>query len=558
MKKLVIVESPTKAKTLRRILGDGYIIKASLGHVMDLPEDELGVDIEKGFEPVYVPVKGKWRVIKDIKETSRKVSDVYLAMDPDREGEIISWHIANFIKSKVPVRRVVFHEITERAIKEAFRSPRDIDGNLVEAQKARRILDRLVGYKMSPVLWEKVRWGISAGRVQSAALRMIVDREREIEDFVPEEYFIIRAVFEKNREVFEAELEERIKDKDEALRIKERVEGSVPEVLRFERKEGYRNPPEPFITSTLQQEAWARYRFSAKKTMFIAQELYEGMDVGEGSVGLITYMRTDSPRLSDVAISMMRKFIEKEYGSEYSSPRNFSPRSKVAQEAHEAIRPTFVYRTPDKLSPYLPADHLKLYELIWRRALASQMARARVENLLADISCGGYIFRARGQRLIFDGFLKIYGSFDEKVIPELKEGEKLILKEVRVIRKTTQPPPRYTEASLIKALESNGIGRPSTYAVIISTLKERGYVRVEKGFLKPTNLGKIVSKLLSEYFPGIVDLKFTAHMEEELDKIASGEKGRKEMLEEFYSSFKDALDKAYKEMPRVKDGKHTG
>lgn len=555
--KLVIVESPTKAHTIQKFLGKDFKILSSFGHVRDLPKTKLGVDIENNFEPKYVVIPKARRVISLLKEEAQKSEKVILATDEDREGESIAFHLKEVLKldDKKPYERIVFHEITKPAIEEALKNPRKIDMNLVSAQQARRILDRIVGYKLSPLLWKKVARGLSAGRVQSVALRLIVEREKERENFVPQEYWEIKALFQKENKDFEAKLTEidekkieklEIGTKKEAERIVKDINGHEFEVLEIEEKKANRNPLPPFVTSTLQQEAWKRFYFSAKKTMKIAQDLYER--------GFITYHRTDSLNLSSSALNTAKKFIIDNFGEDYYQFRKFKTRAKTAQEAHEAIRPTFTENTPEKLKIKEKLDdaHFKLYDLIWRRFLATQMKPAIFAQKSILLGVKKYKFLATGQTLIFEGFLKVYPlSFNETGLPLLKKGEKIKPKEVVFSQRFTQPPPRYNEATLIKELEKNGIGRPSTYATIISTIQQRNYVKkdAQRRFY-PTDLGKVVSNLLTKHFPKIVDLKFTAKMEEDLDLIAKGEKDRVGVLKEFYIPFKENLEKKEKEISK--------
>lgn len=582
-KKLVIVESPAKAKTIGRILkpalakGDGYEVKATLGHVRDLPERKLGVDPDNGFKPRYALIKGKSKVIKEIKAAAKDASIIYLATDPDREGEAISWHLIEAAGlQNVKAKRVVFHEITQDAVNEAFRHPRDIDMNLVNAQQARRILDRLVGYKLSPLLWRKVRGGLSAGRVQSVAVRMVVEREREIENFVPTEYWSIEAELKQKEKdgKFRAKLEGtenskklNIPTENDAKDLVAKLKGASYTVSKVQHKTTSREPPPPFITSTLQQEAWRKLGFSSKQTMAIAQELYEGIPIGgEEPIGLITYMRTDSTHVTAQAITEAREYIKENYGPDYvpKSPRVFKKKVKGAQEAHEAIRPTSIKREPIALYPFLNKEQLKLYELIWNRMVASQMAAAVYNNTSIDIHATAretkYLFRATSSKVAFPGFLALYseGSDDEKeekekaLLPELSEGESLELLGLFPEQHFTKPPARYTEATLVKALEANGIGRPSTYAPILSTIQERGYVYKEKGRFKPGEIGITVTDLLKDYFPDIVDIGFTAQMESKLDSISWGERELVPVLQEFYGPLTSSLDRAMAEMPKVK------
>ncbi len=573
---LVIVESPTKAKTLTRylvpVLGRGVTVKASYGHVRDLPESKLGVDTEKAFEPTYEILSGSKKVVSELKSAAKKKEQVWLATDLDREGEAIAWHVCHAIgmangKVDERVRRVVFPEITPEAIEQAFRHPRDIDLHLVDAQQARRVLDRLVGYKLSPLLWRKVRPGLSAGRVQSVALRLIVDREREIDAFVPQEYWTIEVPFDTEQdERFSSSLHSvggkkiEIGNEEDATRhvVAIRAAGSytVSEVRRREQKQ---NPPRPFITSTLQQEAARKLNFSARKTMVVAQQLYEGVELGpEGQVGLITYMRTDSVHLAPGAVQEIRSAIKERYGDHYlpSKPRVFRSK-KGAQEAHEAIRPTHAARHPDSIQQYLEPDQMRLYRLVWERSIACQMTEALFDATSVDIAAGDHLLRATGRVMLFDGFLVVYreGRDDEEEeaegrLPELTEGQTLRLVDVIPTQHFTQPPPRYTEASLVKALEENGIGRPSTYAPTLSTLVDREYVNVDQRRLFPTDVGIVVTDLLVEHFPQIVDLKFTANIEEDLDEIARGHKDWPEVLRQFYDPFERLLEKKDKEITR--------
>jgi len=579
-RRLVIVESPAKARTVSRMLGSGYSVKASLGHVRDLPKKRLGVDVKKGFTPNYEVLKERRAVVKEIREAAKKASSVYLATDPDREGEAISWHLVQAVElNSVPLKRVVFHEITEQAVADAFRHPREIDIDLVNSQQARRILDRLVGYKISPLLWQKVRRGLSAGRVQSAALRMIVDREREIVSFVPQEYWSIDAKLEKSatKESFLATLiglldgkKLGIGSREEAERTVSQLEDRSYAVAQVRKKEVARQPAPPFITSTLQQEAWRKLRFTAKHTMAIAQQLYEGLPIGEvGTVGLITYMRTDSVRVAPSAVEETRAYIKEKYGDNFLPPRPriFARRVKGAQEAHEAIRPTSVRREPASIKRYLTRDQFRLYELVWKRMVSSQMSPALLDTTSIDIEAKGekgekpYLFRATSSRTKFPGFTILYSEGKDEAeddkgkgpLPELVKGEPLELLGLFPEQHFTQPPPRYTEATLVKALEERGIGRPSTYAPILSTIQERGYVTRDGGRFCPLELGFLVSDILSEHFPDIVDLGFTAQMEEGLDQIARGEREWVPFLQEFYDPFEKTLKTAKEQMTKIPD-----
>jgi len=574
-KRLVIVESPAKAKTVSRMLGSRYSVKASIGHVRDLPRSKLGVDVENGFAPKYVVPKQKKAVVQEIKEAAKKVSSVYLATDPDREGEAIAWHLVQAAQLDAkPLKRVVFHEITDEALAEAFRHPREIDMDLVNAQQARRILDRLVGYKISPLLWRKVRRGLSAGRVQSVALRMIVDREREIEGFASREYWSIDAELGKiaAEESFIATLIGSLHDKKIEIHSEKEAQDIVAElrdasyaVSQVRKKDVSRTPSPPFTTSTLQQEGWRKLRFSAKHTMAIAQQLYEGLSIDEqGSVGLITYMRTDSTRVASSALNETRALIKEKYGTSFlpTRPRVFTKKAKASQEAHEAIRPTSAWREPDDIKRHLTRDQFRLYALIWKRMVASQMSPAVLDTTSVDIEAKNektYLLRATSSATKFPGFTIIYseGRDDaeeerESPLPELAKGEHLELSDIFPKQHFTQPPPRYTEATLVKALEERGIGRPSTYAPILSTIQDRGYVEKANGRFQPLEIGLLVSDLLTEHFPDIVDPRFTAQMEERLDQIARGEREWVPSLQGFYDRFEKTLETAEQLIAKVK------
>jgi len=563
--KLIIVESPAKGKTIQRFVGKGYLVKPSFGHIRDLPEKELGVDIKNNFKPHYIVLPKAKKNIKEIKNALAKSEKVILATDEDREGESIAWHLVETLKPEKPYERIVFHEITRQAIESALKNPRNIDMNLVNAQQARRILDRIVGYKLSPFLWKKVTKGLSAGRVQSVAVRLVVEREKEIENFKPQEYWTIEALLQKiqqnaskSKNEFAASLTKingktipkpGIKSKKEVEKIIQDLKDAEYKVLSVEKKEVKRNPLPPFTTSTLQQEAWKRFGFSAKLTMSIAQNLYEK--------GYITYHRTDSLNLSSQSQEAAKRIIEKTFGKEYwpGYKRTYKTKSKLSQEAHEAIRPTYPERTPETLKErdsQLTTRHLKLYELIWQRFIASQMKEALLENSQAEIAAKNYIFKATGQIIKFDGFLRVYPiKTQEETLPFLKKGEILTLKRLIPSQHFTQPPARYSEATLIKALEKEGIGRPSTYAPILDTIQKRNYVQKDKNKkLKPTPIAMIVNDILTTHFPAIVDIKFTAKMEENLDKIAQGKKNWIETLKEFYGPFEENLEKKYKEVSK--------
>ncbi|XOB41164.1 MAG: type I DNA topoisomerase [Candidatus Nealsonbacteria bacterium] len=551
--KLVIVESPTKCKTLEKFLGKDYKVAATMGHIRDLPEKTLGIDTEHDFDPEYVAIARRKDTIKELKETISKAEKIYLAMDPDREGEAIAWHLSELLKLK-DAKRIVFNEITKQAVVKAAKNPRDIDMQLVNAQQARRILDRLVGYKLSPLLWKKITRRLSAGRVQSVAVRLVAEREKEIEDFKPQEYWSIEALFEKEEKEFKAILIKKdnktipklgIKNKKETNQIIKDLKKAEYKVADIEEKERKKNPLPPFTTSTLQQTAWRRFRFSAKKTMLFAQKLYEN--------GLITYHRTDSLNLSQQSLSQAKEFIINTYGQNYWPGffRKYKAKGKV-QEAHEAIRPTYPEKTPQGLK--LDKNALRIYELIWSRFIASQMSAALFNSLKIDIAAKDYLFRANGQTLKFDGFLKVYSlKIEEAILPALVVKELLKLKKLLSLQHFTQPPPRYTEASLIKTLEENGIGRPSTYAPILSTIQLRNYIeKDEQRRFKPTEIGNRVNDLLVNHFPKIVDVGFTKEMEEDLDKIAKGEKKWVPVIKEFYKDFEKTLIAKEKEIPHKK------
>ena len=575
---LVVVESPTKVKTIQKYLDKGFVVKASLGHLKDLPASKLGVDVKKNFAPQYVPVRSKTKTLEELRKAAQKASELFVATDPDREGEAIGWHIAQ--EMKIPadrVYRVMFNEITEKAVKAAFAHPGRIDQKKVDAQQARRILDRLVGYQISPLLWQRVRRGLSAGRVQSVAVRLVCERERAIRAFVPQEYWSLHAhLAGAVPPEFETTLRERAGEKVALAReadvtaVVEAVRDLpfvVREVARGERR---RNPAPPFITSTLQQEAARKLRFSASKTMMVAQQLYEGVDIGNGGpVGLITYMRTDSPRVAAEAQTAAREVIAARFGADTLPERPPSYRARrSAQEAHEAIRPSLVEHAPDDLAHYLSRDQLALYRLVWARFLASQMRAAVYDTLTVDIDAGPYGFRALGSALRVPGFMAVYieGSDDEGVaetepevagLPPLEAGQRLGLVRLEPKQHFTQPPPRYTEASLVKELEEKGIGRPSTYAQILTTIQKRGYVAKDRGALSVTDLGETVTDLLVEAFPDVLEVAFTAQMEESLDEIEEGERKWVETVREYYGRFAKDLKRAHREMDDLKKGKPT-
>ncbi len=569
-KSLVVVESPTKARTLKKLLDRRYDVVASMGHVKDLPRSQLGVDVDNGFAPKYVVPKGKGPVIKELRSAAKKAAGVYLATDPDREGEAISWHLATILNPVNPkIKRIEFHEVTKDAVRRALSAPRDIDQNLVNAQQARRILDRLVGYKLSPLLWRKVRGGLSAGRVQSVAVRLVCEREKEIEAFVPQEYWTITARLTRELEdaPFAARLITKGGDKvsigteAEAQALVQELERLPYVVAEVRRKDQQRHPAAPFTTSTLQQEANRKLGYSAARTMVVAQQLYEGLDVGpEGTVGLITYMRTDAVHVAPEAQRQAREYIAEAYGPSYvpHEPRRYTSR-RGAEGAHEAIRPTSVRRTPEAVRPYLKTDQYRVYKLIWERFVASQMASAVMDTLAVDIVAGPYGFRATGSRVKFPGFLRVYlegrdngeEETPEGWLPELAQGDRLRLLGLDPAQHFTQPPPRYTEATLVRALEDRGIGRPSTYAPIIETIKQRGYVELEDRRLYPTDLGVLVNSLLVAHFPQVMDVEFTAHMEEDLDRVEEGKEDWIRLLRAFYGPFAEVLSRAEKDIEEV-------
>lgn len=553
-KTLVIVESPSKAKTIGKYLGSRYNVIASVGHVRDLPKSKLGIDIDDNFEPQYISIRGKGDLIKSLKKEASKASKVYLATDPDREGEAISWHLA-FLLDLDPEEacRIEFNEITKDTIKEAIKHPRKINMGLVDAQQARRVLDRLVGYQISPLLWRKVRKGLSAGRVQSAALKIICDREREIEKFEPKEFWNITAEFKKGKK-FQAKLAEAngkkilVENKAQNDNIIKELNSGEFVVSDVKEKIRMQKPYPPFTTSSLQQDAGNKLNFNAKKTMMIAQQLYEGVDVkGRGTTGLITYLRTDSVRVSDAAKQAAKELIVSKFGAEYSANNIFSNKKKDIQDAHEAIRPAIIELEPELIKDSLTADQFKLYKLIWNRFMASQMSQSKSNSMQVSIANGIYGFKANGSELLFDGFRRLYNNADDegaKLLPSLEKDEKLKVESLKGEQSFTQPPARYTEASLVKELEDKDIGRPSTYAPIVSTLTERKYVGREKKALKPTELGFLVNDLMEEYFKDIVDAGFTANMENRLDDVEVGSQKWKDLISEFYGPFKKELDVA--------------
>lgn len=560
-KKLVIVESPSKAKTIGKYLGSTYKVVASVGHVRDLPKSKLGVNIEEDFEPQYINIRGKGDIIKELKKESKNASQIFLATDPDREGEAISWHLA-YILGIPPeeVQRIEFNEITKDKIKDAISKPRGIDQGLVDAQQARRVLDRLVGYQISPLLWKKVQKGLSAGRVQSVALKILCDREEEINNFIPQEYWTVNAVFTKDKD-FTAKLIKKngkkltIANKEENDKILKDLSNSEFIVAKLDKKKRSQKPYAPFTTSSLQQDASAKLGFNPRKTMMIAQQLYEGINVkGHGTMGLVTYIRTDSVRISSEARANAKTLIINTMGKEYYNSNVYSNKKKDIQDAHEAIRPTDIRLLPSDVESSLLSDQFKLYNLIWRRFIASQMAASVSDSMGADIKSGDYLFRGTGSRIVFDGFRKIYQTGDEKkdmLLPELQEEEKLIPKSIEGEQNYTQPPNRFTEAGLIKELEDKDIGRPSTYAPIVATLTDRKYVRRSKKTLIPTELGITVTDLLKEYFKDILDVDFTANMEDQLDDVEIGSVKWKDVIKNFYKGFEKELEVANKEIEKI-------
>lgn len=564
---LVIVESPAKAKTIGKYLGKNYIVEASMGHVRDLPKSQLGVDIDNDYNPKYITIRGKGDLLEKLRKEAKKSDMIYLATDPDREGEAISWHLSQVLKLDEKQKcRIEFHEITKNAIKSAIKSPRQINMDLVDAQQARRVLDRLVGYEISPILWRKVKWGLSAGRVQSVALRIICDRENEINAFVTKEYWTIECTLnkEKDKKSFIVKLASykgkkvEISSEEESKIIIKKLEEGEFKVKQVKKTSKSKNPLPPFTTSTMQQDAYRKINFSTKKTMSVAQQLYEGIDVkGYGTVGLITYMRTDSVRIADEAQLMARNFISSRYGNDYipQTPRNYKGKKNI-QDAHEAIRPTNVEITPEIVKDSLNNDQYKLYTLIWNRFMASQMSSAILDVTAVEISNGDYILKASGSTINFEGFMKVYEYLteddDENVnLPTLKGEDILAKKNIAGKQHFTQPPARFSEATLVKTLEENGIGRPSTYAPIVSTLLDRKYIEREKKTLKPTELGFIVNNIMSQYFKDIVDVEFTAGMENNLDSVEEGLSKWKDVVNNFFTPLKEAIEIAEKEVAKV-------
>ncbi|CQR56487.1 type I DNA topoisomerase [Paenibacillus riograndensis] len=565
---LVIVESPAKAKTIGKYLGSKYIVKASMGHIRDLPKSQIGVEVENDFSPKYITIRGKGSILKELKDASKKVKKVYLAADPDREGEAIAWHLAHALDlDNSEECRVVFNEITKQAVKDAFKTPRKINMDLVNAQQARRILDRLVGYKISPLLWKKVKKGLSAGRVQSVAVKIIMDRENEISAFVPTEYWSITAKLGIRDALFEAKFhklngeKKELGNENDVKEVLDAIKDAAFKVSEVKEKERQRHPSAPFTTSSLQQEAARKLGFRAAKTMSVAQQLYEGVELGkEGTVGLITYMRTDSTRLSATAQEEAKELILAKYGEKFvpESPRQYSKKAAGAQDAHEAIRPTSALREPEMVKEFMSRDQFRLYKLIWERFVSSQMSSAVLDTLSVDITAGTAVFRAVGSKVSFPGFMKVYvegnddGTTDEeKFLPPLQAGDDLKKQEIEPKQHFTQPPPRYTEARLVKTLEELGIGRPSTYAPTLETIQKRGYVAIEEKKFMPTELGELIIEQMEQFFPEILDVEFTAHMEDDLDHVEDGEEDWVKVLAEFYTSFEKRLVFAEEEMKEI-------
>ena len=565
--KLIIVESPAKANTIKKFLGGSTKVVASMGHIRDLPKSKLGVNIENDFEPEYINIRGKGDLIKSLKNEAKKAKKIYIATDPDREGEAIAWHLAYILnQEKEKITRVTFNEITKSAVKKAIKEPRNIDLNLVDAQQARRVLDRIVGYKISPILWKKVKRGLSAGRVQSVAVKLIVDREEEIEKFIPEEYWNIYANLQdkETKKEFQAKFygengkKQEIHSEDEVQKILKTIEKAKYIVDDIKKSEKKRNPAPPFTTSTMQQEASRKLGFTLKRTMSIAQGLYEGVKIPEkGTVGLITYMRTDSTRISEEARAIAKEQITKDYGDEYYENRYYKAK-KDSQDAHEAIRPTYIDINPEEIKDALSKDQYKLYKLIYNRFMASQMSAAIYDTMSVTIDANGYTFKANGQTLKFKGFMTLYvegtdSKEEEKegMLPDIKEKEELKLVKIDPKQSFTEPPPRYTEASLVKTLEEKGIGRPSTYSPTITTILDRRYIEKEQKQLAPTELGKIVNKILIENFTDVINVEFTAEIESEFDEIAEGKEPWKNMIREFYGPFEKELEKVEKELEKV-------
>ncbi len=558
-KNLVIVESPAKAKTIEKYLGRNYKVLASVGHIRDLKKSTMSIDFENNYEPEYINIRGKGPLINDLKKEAKKAKQVYLASDPDREGEAISWHLAHILNlDETDKNRVVFNEITKDAVKNAFKEPRQIDMDLVDAQQARRVLDRIVGYSISPILWKKVKKGLSAGRVQSVALKLIIDRENEINAFKPEEYWTIDGTFKKGARQFQASFygmngkKMKLATNDNVKNVLSHIEGDEFTVESVEKKERKRNAPLPYTTSSMQQDAANKINFRTRKTMMVAQQLYEGINIGSGVQGLITYMRTDSTRISPVAQNEAATFITDRFGEKYSKHGSRVRNASGAQDAHEAIRPSSVFNTPENIAKYLDKDQLKLYTLIWNRFVASQMTAAVFDTMSVKLERNGVQFAANGSQVKFDGYLAIYNDSDKnKMLPDMEKGD--IVKRVNTNPEQhfTQPPARYSEATLIKTLEENGVGRPSTYAPTIETIQKRYYVKLVSKRFEPTELGEIVNSLIVEFFPDIVNVKFTADMEAKLDDVEVGKEQWQKVIDEFYKPFEKEVAKAETEMEKI-------
>ena len=558
-KNLVIVESPAKAKTIEKYLGRNYKVMASVGHIRDLKKSTMSIDFDNNYEPEYINIRGKGPLINDLKKEAKKAKQVFLASDPDREGEAISWHLAHILNLDAKEKnRVVFNEITKDAVKNAFKEPRQIDMDLVDAQQARRVLDRIVGYSISPILWKKVKKGLSAGRVQSVALKLIIDRENEINDFKPEEYWTIDGVFKKGTKQFQASFygidgkKMKLNTNEEVKAVLERLDGKDFTVEKVEKKERRRNAPLPYTTSSMQMDAANKINFRTRKTMMVAQQLYEGINIGSGVQGLITYMRTDSTRISPVAQNEAANFIVDRFGEKYSKHGSRVKNASGAQDAHEAIRPSRVFNTPESIAKYLDKDQLKLYTLIWNRFVASQMTAAVFDTMNVRLGQNGVQYTANGSQVKFDGYLAIYNDSDKnKMLPDMVEGD--IVKQVnsKPEQHFTQPPARYSEATLIKTLEENGVGRPSTYAPTIETIQKRYYVKLVAKRFEPTELGEIVNKLIVEFFPDIVNVTFTAEMEGKLDDVELGKEEWQKVIDAFYKPFSKEVAKAEEEMEKI-------
>lgn len=558
-KNLVIVESPAKAKTIEKYLGRNYKVLASVGHIRDLKKSTMSIDFENNYEPEYINIRGKGPLINDLKKEAKKAKQVYLASDPDREGEAISWHLAHILNlDETDKNRVVFNEITKDAVKNAFKEPRQIDMDLVDAQQARRVLDRIVGYSISPILWKKVKKGLSAGRVQSVALKLIIDRENEINAFKPEEYWTIDGTFKKGPRQFQASFygmngkKMKLATNDDVKNVLSHIEGDEFTVESVEKKERKRNAPLPYTTSSMQQDAANKINFRTRKTMMVAQQLYEGINIGSGVQGLITYMRTDSTRISPVAQNEAATFITDRFGEKYSKHGSRVRNASGAQDAHEAIRPSSVFNTPENIAKYLDKDQLKLYTLIWNRFVASQMTAAVFDTMSVKLEQNGVQFAANGSQVKFDGYLAIYNDSDKnKMLPDMEKGD--IVKRVNTNPEQhfTQPPARYSEATLIKTLEENGVGRPSTYAPTIETIQKRYYVKLVSKRFEPTEMGEIVNSLIVEFFPDIVNVKFTADMEAKLDDVEVGKEQWQKVIDEFYKPFEKEVAKAETEMEKI-------